>query len=439
MARLLILTPSHSTQGGVERVIESLARGLPARGFEVVVGLAQGPRFNRPEVFRAAFPALETVAFDYGTGTRTGRVQGVLRAIEQTRPALVLAARLFDGYAATALAKQRRPELRLAVTVQAYEPEYVADLARFQGFVDLCVTSGRLVARAVGRFTDLPAPRVASIPGGVAPATRAVVHDATRPLRLGYVGRLELGQKRILDLPETLAQLDTLGVPWTCRVAGGGPAEAALRRRLAELGLASRVELLGWCEPTRLYEAVYPELDVLLHFAAFEGITIAPREAMAHGVVPVVSRFVGCLSEGQFLDGRNALTFPVADVTAAAQAVARLHGERGLLDDVSAAARRSQGGMSSQEGALDAWAAAFEQALRLPPRSGPRLPELPPPSGRLARLGLPERWAEGLRRFLGREATHAEAGSEWPHHSGLAAPQELARIQAFAAEAERGL
>ena len=40
MKRLFVVTPTHATQGGVERILEALAEGLPSRGFEVVFGLA---------------------------------------------------------------------------------------------------------------------------------------------------------------------------------------------------------------------------------------------------------------------------------------------------------------------------------------------------------------------------------------------------------------
>lgn len=433
---LLILTPSHSLQGGVERIIESLAQGLPALGVEVVVGLARGRRFNDPQAFRAAFPSLRTVELDGSSGTRTGRVRGIQHALGTLKPDVVLIARLFDGYVAAALAKREGQALRLAVTVQAYEPEYLTDLAIYASFVDLCVTSGSLVAGAAARFTSLPADRIVSIPGGVRAASRFVVHEHGRPLRLGYVGRLDLEQKRVLDLADTLVELERLGIPWSCRVAGAGPAEHALHSALERLGLATRVIFDGWCDSARLYESVYPELDVLLHFAAFEGVTIAPREAMAHGVVPVVSRFVGSFAEGQFVHADNALTFPIGDSTAAAAAVQRLHQDRGLLQRLSASARASQTGIRSDDGALRAWAEAVHLTLGRPVRTAREVPVQPAPTGRLSRLGVPEGIAERLRRSLRLRASHRDPGSEWPHWSGSARPERLAEIAAFARIAE---
>ncbi len=415
---LLILTPSHAVQGGVERIIEALHDGLPAHGWRVIVGLARGARFHDPDAYRRAYPQLVTLDVDSGTGTRLGRLRGLSQALERARPDVVLNARLFDAYEAVAAAKLRGVPLRLAVTIQATQAEYVDDLARYAGFVDLCVTSGQRVAADVRARGGLPPERLVSLAGGVRPALQAVDVVDARPLRLGYVGRFEHEQKRVLDLPQILARLDRRGVPWTCTLVGAGPAEGDLRRALLAHGLEARVRLVGWATPEQLYADVYPQLDVFLHCAAYEGVTIAPRESMAHGGVPVVARFAGLADEGQFVADETALTFDVGDVDGAARAVERLHAERALWRRLSAAARASQGGLRSHEGALAAWAEALGRTLESAPRVAVTRPSLTPPAGRLSRWGLPPAWAEALRRILRRRVRHAEAGSEWPHSGG---------------------
>jgi glycosyltransferase involved in cell wall biosynthesis len=412
---LLALTPSHAVQGGVEIILEALADGLPAHGFRVIVGLARGARFHDPDAYRRAYPRLETIEVDAGTGTRLGRVRGLRRALERVRPDIVLNARLFDAYAAVAESKLRGQELRFATTIQADEPGYVDDLARYAAFVDLCVTSGTRVAREVRARTSLPPEQVVSIAGGVHPPRREVVRDDARPLRLGYVGRFDQPQKRVLDLPEVLAELEARGVPWSCTLVGAGPDEAELRRALEARGWAARVTCSGWASHERLYTEVYPALDVFLHAAAFEGITIAPREAMAHGAVPVVARFPGLVEEGQFVEGRTALTFDVGDTRAAADAVERLHRDRDLWGRLSQAARASQQGERSHAGALRAWAEALRGTLARPPRRAAASPVVLPPDGRLARWHVPPGLAELLRRWLRWHARAADPGSEWPH------------------------
>jgi glycosyltransferase involved in cell wall biosynthesis len=403
--RLVVCTPAHSVAGGVERILESLASGLPQRGIEIVFALGKGARFNDPARFLAAFPNMRGVAVDGTSGTAYGRRRALERVIRKLDPDAVLIARMFDAYPVCSALKREGHRLRLVPTIQAYEADYFADLVRYQEFVDAVVTSGELTANAVRGLTSIE--RVLSIPGGVAaPRRMRQAHDG--PLRIGYVGRLEQLQKRVLDLPLLASELERRNVPFTLRITGSGSVEEELRTRLPQ----ARFD--GWLSVGELYERVYPELDVFVHFADFEGLTIAPREAMAHGIVPVVSRFAGA---EDFVDEANALTFPIGDVAAAADAIERLHRDRALLARLSNAARASQTGIRSEEGALDAWASIFRDAVAAPARIGAKLPELPSDSGLLTRLGVPPALAELFRRA--RRLEHGDPGSEWPHWSGV--------------------
>lgn len=416
--RLFICTPTSALAGGVERILEALATGLPRLGIEVVFGFAKGSRFHDPAKFRETFPVMRGVDLDGTSGTAYGRRRALRHAIAQADPDVVLGARLFDAYPVCSELKLRGHRLRFAVTVQAFEAEYFVDLARYAAFVDAVVTSGELLARAVRRFTPLE--QVTSIPGGVA-APRRLRDSHDGPLRIGYAGRLEQVQKRILDLLALAEELERRGVPFTLRVAGSGSAEDELRAALP------RMQFEGWVTTGELYERVYPELDLFVHFAAWEGVTIAPREAMAHGVVPVVSRFTGA---EDFVEGVNALTFPVGDVHAAADCVERLHRDRPLLERLSASARASQSGIRSEEGALDAWAETLREAVARPQRTGSSLPPAPQDGGVLTRARVPDALAELVRRA--RKRPHADPGGEWPHWSGVGDAALEAQLARFA-------
>ncbi len=436
MIHLLIATPSHSLYGGVERIIESLAAGLPKHGFRVTVGLAMGQRWHLPDRFRQAYPSVDTIDIDGRSGTRAGRLRGLRKALERARPDVVLVARLFDAYEAVSERKLRGDPIRLATTIQAYEAEYIGDLATYDAFVDCCVTSGELIAAAVRRFTHLPSKSVVSIPGGVRAARRVVEHDPSRPIRLGYVGRIEQQQKRALDLVDTLALLRESQLRFTCRVVGAGSDAEKLRGLLEANGLAPFVIFDSWKTTEELYEDVYPGLDVLLHFADWEGITIAPREAMAHGVVPVVSRFLGLRFENHFRDGENALTFAVGDVHAAAACVMRLQGDMELRRRLSVEARRSQAGIWSESGAVTAWANSLRRTVEHPASCGASLPSLgQPASGRLGRW-LGEERADRFRELIALRPILPGPGDEWPHCGGLSDRATLDEVVRFGAAAD---
>lgn len=428
-------TPSHSVQGGAENILEALRRGLPERGFDVVFGLARGRVFHDPRRYAAAFPGLCAIELDGRSGTRTGRLSSLRRVLAAVKPDVVLVSRLFDALHAACVSKAEGRPWRVAVTVFGNEPEYLFDLARYGACVDLCVTDGRLTADAVRRLTALPAERVRAIPGPVSEPPGARPGGAPASLRLGYVGRIDNVQKRAIDLVDTLVHLRRAGVPFTCRVAGAGPAEAELRRRLAAAGLMDVVRLEGWLGQEQLQREFYPNLDVLLHFAAWEGNPITPREALAHGVVPVISRFTGCVAEGVFLHEQTALLFEVGDCATAARWVGRLHADPGLRARLSENGRRCQREGFSEQALLDAWAGALAATLDAPARRG--APPTVAGSGRLERLGLPAALVEVVRRVRPRPFAN-DPGGEWPHWSGDASQAELAalREQVAAIEAE---
>ena len=160
---------------------------------------------------------------------------------------------------------------------------------------------------------------------------------------------------------------------------------------------------------------MFPQLDCLLNFSPTEGVTIAPREGLVHGVVPVLSRFPGLVAEGVFQDGHNALTFEVGNMDAAARHVIALHRKPGLLARLSAAAIVSQKGRYLFEGSMKAWADAFDACLRAPLRCGRGLPVDDEPRPRLERMGLPGAVADRLRSWSRRMPQPREPGDEWPH------------------------
>jgi glycosyltransferase involved in cell wall biosynthesis len=402
----------------------------------VTLGLARGSRYNDPERYLEVLGRdLPAIAIDGRKGTRSARIRSLRRVIRQTRPDVVLSMRLFDAYEATVLEKTRGSGPRLAVGVRSFEAPYLEDLALYRDSVDLCVTSGELIAAAAVRQSGMDPKRVVSIGGGVHPPRRELrIRRAVRPMRLLYAGRLDGDQKRIFDLPRFLDALEARGVPFELHIAGVGPAEEDLRVALAKRIEAGSVLMHGWVSQAQLYERLYPDSDCFVHFAAWEGMTIAPREAMAHGVVPVISRFPGLRLEGQFVDCESALTFPVGDVAAAAACVERLASEPGLLPRLSARAAESQDGIRSFEGSMDAWAEALQDCLRLPLMRG-RTPDVPyRATGRLSRLGLTGRIQDHMRDLLGRRVQHRSPGSEWPTSSGLTGQGTRDDLQRLALE-----
>lgn len=151
-------------------------------------------------------------------------------------------------------------------------------------------------------------------------------------LRVLFAGRIEDASKGVLWLGEIL---DALPETVSLTIAGDGPDMKKLKRRL--LGHWKRVDYLGSISPSRI-PAIMAEHDVLIMPSRYEGLPMTLIEAMAGGCVPVVSHIRG-VTDTVVNDETTGFLFPVGNYTAAANAIARLHGDPELLQRMSIAAR----------------------------------------------------------------------------------------------------
>ena len=93
--------------------------------------------------------------------------------------------------------------------------------------------------------------------------------------------------------------------------AGAGPQREKLEETVFQLGLAGRVEFLGWVDDL---QSVLPRWDVFVMPSLEEGFPIAALDAMAAGL-PVIASSVGGIPE-LVVDGETGWLVPPADVEA---------------------------------------------------------------------------------------------------------------------------
>lgn len=419
MKKVLICSRASSLIGGVESINLALCRELSPAKWDVRLALTKGTRFNRPERFVAAYPDVSIIEINGTGGTRQARLEVLQKMLRREQPDIVLNMRVFDVYEAVAHHKRKGHETRLVAGIRCFETPLLYDASLYRENVDFFVTSGELIARCCREWAGIDTQRVANIPGGIRiPEEIPLRSRPGYPLRLGYVGRLEQGQKRILDLVEVLAELDRSEIDYVFELAGKGPDEKALLDRLRPWLEDGRVRFHGFVNEEGLYERVYPNIDIFLHFAHTEGVTIAPREAMAHGSVPVISKFSGLEEEGLYRDGENCLVFAVGDSQQAVAHIVRLKDDARLFRKLSEKARASQAGNYSYHGSIQGWEKVFEKSLALPSLCG-TVPQVSDhETGRMRRL-IPFPWLrQRIRNFFHIHPQHSDPGGEWPTHSG---------------------
>jgi glycosyltransferase involved in cell wall biosynthesis len=411
--RLLFVTQTAHVRGGLETWLDELIPTLPARGWTPLVALAHGRRFHDPDAYRAAHPTFDTLEVDGRNGTREARVAALRATIRRTKPDLVVPVNIADTLEAVASEKLAGSSVRLLVMLRAIRPHgELEDLRRWRDFVDLAVGGNRLLRALIAEWSRIPEERLRYIPPGSRRKTTAV--RSPKPadrLRIGYVGRLEEHDKRVLDLIGLARELDALGVAYELTVAGEGPVRESLLR-----GLDDRARFLGEVPVDELYANVFPNLDVLVLFSAAEAGPQVVWQAMHYGVVPVVSRYRGATAENVLREGETALLFPIGDMRAAAMQIARL--DDALLSRLAFAAERAVDPAYLLDDSLRRWAEVFDEAVSLPPAIGASLPALKP-SGIYERAHLSPAIAHAMRRVSRRLPKINDPGDEWPHHGPI--------------------
>lgn len=109
-----------------------------------------------------------------------------------------------------------------------------------------------------------------------------------RPLRILYCGRIVEEQKRITLLPSILKDLDVAGLKYEMTMAGQGCELRKMTDLLQPWVRRKKVFIVGGLDRKAVSKTMAKN-DIFLLFSNYEGLPLALLEAMAHGLVPVVS------------------------------------------------------------------------------------------------------------------------------------------------------
>jgi len=195
------------------------------------------------------------------------------------------------------------------------------------------VAVGRALARQLESILRLPSGRVTAIPN----ALPGLEEDRRRQERTGWADcRLIVGalarfvpHKAVDHVVAAVAAVDGVRL----LLGGDGPERARLERQVHRLGIADRVDFLGWVEPERVLD----RCDVLASVARIEGHPLTLLDARRRGI-PIIAADVGGV--GDIVDDQvNGLLVQPGDVTGLCSAVERLAVDVGLRQSMGRAAR----------------------------------------------------------------------------------------------------
>jgi glycosyltransferase involved in cell wall biosynthesis len=268
---------------------------------------------------------------------------------------------------------------------------YYYDLAvRHEDVVDVFICYGRVMFDTLQLRLPERAASIVYLPYGIPVPSRART-PVSGPLRLFYAGRLEHGQKGVLDLPAIDEALGARGASVSWTIAGDGPHATDLRARWNG---AAHVRWLGAIGNSHVLEEAAHH-DVFVLPTRGEGVPVAMIETMAAGLVPVASDIASGVRE-VVRPGVNGFTPPVGDIAAFADAIA----DRSRLESMSAAARAHVAAQYDVHERVRAYQQLFARhhEFRRPRPLRPRLPY----GSRLDRPWLPNTAVKAIRSLVRR-------------------------------------
>lgn len=142
------------------------------------------------------------------------------------------------------------------------------------------------------------------------------------PLRCVFLGRITNDSKGVFYLPKIISEINNHDIAISLDVIGDGKDKLELQEMFNELKIDGLVTFHGLL-PHEDAMNILVQCDVLLLPSHYEGQPITLFEAMARGVVPVVSRLPG-ITDSVVTDGLDGLLVDIGDIEGFVEALSDL-------------------------------------------------------------------------------------------------------------------
>jgi glycosyltransferase involved in cell wall biosynthesis len=336
--------------GGSTTFLCNLTGELVRRGVPVMVASSESEN-----AFASDFQAAEVpVILQDGRLIFEDRLHAMLQTLAEFRPTVVVGCVGGDSYE---VLRYVPPGIHRAAVVQTDHPMLYDTAAHYAGCLDTTVGISTKITERLAKMEAFRAVTKRCLLHGVSmPAVFEPRGRGSRLLRILYLGRIMDPQKRVLLFPKILEDLNKAGIPFQWTIAGDGDQRTRLEHLMASNEPGRRVLFPGPLPNARVPDLLEKH-DVFLLASDAEGLPISLLEAMAHGVVPVVSDLESGIRD--VVDAGNGMLVPVDDVAGYARAIIHLHGHRDELAAKSAAARARVQAEFSVAAMADRWLEAF--------------------------------------------------------------------------------
>ena len=177
----------------------------------------------------------------------------------------------------------------------SFDHGYRITISSYKRLAAIVATTPRMIRDLVNKYA-VEKDKIRLIPNGVQldvfRRKTLALREKAKPLRLGFLGRLEHKQKGVLYLPEIINRIDQKGIDFTFQIGGKGVHGKALKKELQPFVRTGQVVFRGHVPPQEVPRFLH-DSDVFVFPSRFEGCPNMLLEAIASGCVPVAWKLEG--------------------------------------------------------------------------------------------------------------------------------------------------
>lgn len=271
---------------------------------------------------------------------KKNHIMEAINIIMNQLPCTIVCSRDDEVTIAATLIKRKYPDLiRIIMVVHGACDGMIRDMYSYDKYVDYyaCVsTATKEHLMKLGTEDD----KCIIIPPVITNylhCSKTYTIDNEEPLRLGYVGRLEVFHKRADLLIELIKDLEKLELNYNFEIAGKGTYVSTLLDFIRDNNLGSKVFYRGLIEHDDIMD-FWHDKDISLNVSDSEGRPISNLEAMICGVIPVVTATEGILEDVE--DGVTGYLIKIGDHMTMAKKIAEIDRNRHILNELGSNAQK---------------------------------------------------------------------------------------------------
>ena len=263
--------------------------------------------------------------------TRDERVLECVQEILRFLPCNIICNFPSDIFVAACLVKNMYPNLiHLISIVHSDYVEYYEVYGSYKKWIDeIVVISSRMKDKLMGIGFSKNKIHMMQWEIACEKSLRRKYSKIGEKIHLGYAGRITIRQKRVDHLLELAILLRSKNVGFIMELAGIGDYEEELKEEIKNYHLEDSIYLLGLVKREKLRE-FWIKQDIMLGCSEIEGRSISQQEAMASGVVPIVTDTSGAKDDVK--DGYNGFVVDIGDISVMASKIMYLYENRDILE-----------------------------------------------------------------------------------------------------------